>query len=295
MSGLQGYSVFDHLHGAKVPLRASSNFGAGLRAALWDRDEVTESVYDETDHHTLSLYVQGGADFVRRFGKKIVPSYGEGSLCLMPRGTTCAWGVSGPIQLFHLYISTRAFDRAVAETLGGDPAQINLRDETYFRDPVLEGMIRAAILPLNWDEPAERIAISHAGQSILAYLLARMSERGPRALDAAGGLAPHMLRRVRDFIDANLAEPLAISDLAAATGLSPHHFARAFKRSTGETPHGFVTRQRIDRAKTLLRDHGLADVAAACGFASQSHFTARFREATGVTPKAFRGVALELN
>ncbi|RFB78756.1 AraC family transcriptional regulator [Methylovirgula sp. 4M-Z18] len=288
MSALQGYAVFDHLYGAKVPLRASSHFGAGLAAALWDRNEITDSVYDAPNHHTLSLYVSGGTDFVRRFGKTIMPSHGEGSLCLMPRGARCVWGVSGSIQLFHLYISRQAFDHAVAETLGGDPARISLRDETYFRDPVLEGMIRAAILPLNWDEPAERIAVSHAGQSILAYLLARMSERGPRALDAAGGLAPQMLRRVQDFVAAHLAEPLAIADLAACADLSPYHFARAFKRSTGEAPHAFVTRQRIARAKTLLHDAPLADVAAACGFASQSHFTARFREATGVTPKVFR-------
>src|SRR3546814_9953638 len=67
-----------------------------------------------------------------------------------------------------------------------------------------------------------------------------------------GGLAPAVLRRVIDFAEANLGSALAIGDLAEVAGLSPYHFARMFKRSTGESPHGFVLRRRIERAKALL-------------------------------------------
>jgi AraC family transcriptional regulator len=145
------------------------------------------------------------------------------------------------------------------------------------------------MLPLSWDEPADRLAVSHAGQMLLAYLASRFTERGRRALVARGGLAPAMLRRVVDFVAANLDRPLAISDLASVAGLSPYHFARMFKRSTGESPHGFVLRRRIERAKTLIAggSRSLAEVALACGFSGQSHFTARFRKVTGMTPGQF--------
>src|SRR3546814_9446169 len=100
---------------------------------------------------------------------------------------------------------------------------VSLRDETYFHDGFLEGVIRAAVLPLDWEEPADRLAVSHAGQTLLAYLASRFTERGPRALLARGGLAPAVLRRVIDFAAANLGSALAIDDLAEVAGLSPYH------------------------------------------------------------------------
>src|SRR5215475_3772196 len=105
-----------------------------------------------------------------------------------------------------------------------------------------------------------------------------------------GGLAPATLRCVRDYIEASLEQALTLSDLAAVADSSPYHFARAFKRSTGCSPHRYVLRRRTERAKRLLADSEvpLSMVAQTCGFGSQSHFASRFREATGLTPSQFR-------
>lgn len=284
MTGLSGHTVFDHLAGAGVPLSASAVLADGLAAAVWDRDTGTEARYERPGHHTFSLYVSGGEGFARRLGRGLLPSLGGGSLCVMPRGTTSHWEFTGAVRLFHLYISRRAFERAVAETLGADPARVCLREATYFRDPVLEGVVRGALLPLRWDEPAERVALSHAGHALVALLAARATDRAGDAA-ARGGLAGPALRRVTELVEARLADPLTVDDLAAAAGLSAFHFARAFKQTTGETPHRFVLRRRLDRAKAALaRGEPPARVAALCGFSGQSHFGARFREATGLTP-----------
>ena len=73
--------------------------------------------------------------------------------------------------------------------------------------------------------------------------------------------------------------------------MSAFHFARAFKQATGETPHRFVLRRRLERAKlALARGEPPVQVAAACGFASQSHFGVRFQEATGLTPGRYAHV-----
>jgi AraC family transcriptional regulator len=190
--------------------------------------------------------------------------------------------------MLHLYVSRRAFQRAVVETVGADPDRVTLREISYFRDPLVEAIMRQAILPLNWNEPAERVAVSHAAQTMLAYLVCRMTERDPLSLRASGGLSPAALRNVTDFIHAYIGEPLSITDLAACCRLSPYHFSRAFKQSTGETPHAFVLRRRIAHAREALTNGmSLSQTATLCGFSSQSHFTERFRAQTGVTPGQF--------
>lgn len=105
-----------------------------------------------------------------------------------------------------------------------------------------------------------------------------------------GGLAAGALRRVIEHIERHLATPLPLCELAKVAGLSGCHFARAFKQSTGDTPHRFVTVRRIERAKALLRncDRTMADIALEVGFSDQSHFTRRFLAAVGNTPSAFR-------
>ncbi|HEX4506208.1 MAG TPA: AraC family transcriptional regulator [Alphaproteobacteria bacterium] len=103
-------------------------------------------------------------------------------------------------------------------------------------------------------------------------------------------LAPWQLKRVTEFINANLAETLQLCDLAALSGLSPSHFGRAFKGSTGLPPHRWHLVQRIERARAMLTDAeaSLADVACATGFADQSHFTRVFSRTIGMSPGAWR-------
>lgn len=108
-----------------------------------------------------------------------------------------------------------------------------------------------------------------------------------------GGLSPAALRRVQLYVQANLANldrPLRVADLARRARLSTHHFARAFKASTGETPRAFIERMRVERAAALLResDQALAQVALASGFGTQSRMTTVFRKATGMTPARYR-------
>src|SRR6202051_2050531 len=78
--------------------------------------------------------------------------------------------------------------------------------------------------------------------------------------------------------------------MAQSIGLSTAHFARMFRKSTGETPYQFVLRQRVERAKAMLRapDARVLDVAVACGFKTQQHFAQVFRDICGVSPTQYR-------
>jgi transcriptional regulator GlxA family with amidase domain len=105
-----------------------------------------------------------------------------------------------------------------------------------------------------------------------------------------GGLAPSALRRVRDYIEANLESRVDLGQLAATANLSRCHFAYAFKQSMGCPPHRYIMSRRLERARHLLltSDGAIAEIAIANGFADQSHFSRAFRAFFGVPPLAFR-------
>ena len=122
------------------------------------------------------------------------------------------------------------------------------------------------------------------------------ASRQPRCRELAapvGGLPGATLRRVLDHIDANHHRVPRLAELSAVVHMSPFHFARLFKLSTGISPHRFVIGRRIDHAKALLATEGasIAAVSRAVGFRTPSHFTTVFRRATGATPSTYRSEA----
>jgi AraC-like DNA-binding protein len=98
------------------------------------------------------------------------------------------------------------------------------------------------------------------------------------------------LRRARDYIDREFAEPLDVPAMAQKALMSPSHFARKFRAAYGETPYGYLMTRRIERAQDLLRrgDLSVTDVCLAVGCTSLGSFSARFTEIVGMTPTAYR-------
>lgn len=111
---------------------------------------------------------------------------------------------------------------------------------------------------------------------------------------AANVVSLRALRRAKDRIDRNYAEPVGIPALAQGAGYSREHFIRAFADAYGETPGRYRTRRRIERACELLRSANLTvtEICHAVGFTSLGTFSARFREATGMSPSRYRREAV---
>ncbi len=131
------------------------------------------------------------------------------------------------------------------------------------------------------------------GESVARALALRLTvyaEDRASVRPARTGLPSRRLRRVIEHVDRHLEAPLSLRALAALAGLSVFHFARAFKESTGLSPHRYVLRRRVDRARQLLAGTGLslAEIAVRCGFSNQSHFTTAFRQIAGATPTRWR-------
>jgi transcriptional regulator GlxA family with amidase domain len=98
------------------------------------------------------------------------------------------------------------------------------------------------------------------------------------------------LRLVMEAIHKNIGEPISVSMLCSAAGLSRSHFSRAFRTSVGQSPHAYIVRLRLERAMSLMRDTEtpLSEIALVAGFSDQPHFSNAFRRAVGTTPAQWR-------
>jgi AraC family transcriptional regulator len=135
--------------------------------------------------------------------------------------------------------------------------------------------------------PAGCIFGESLATALAACLLQRYATR-PSTPTGAGNLSPRRWKKVRDFIEDNLEHNISLEDLACIAGLSPYHFSRCFKASTGTSPHQYIITRRVERARQLLSQKKLplSQIAAQCGFADQSHLTRHIKRHLGVTPAA---------
>jgi AraC family transcriptional regulator len=157
----------------------------------------------------------------------------------------------------------------------------------------------AWLLMTMWDElrmncPGGRM-FGELLTSALAVHLVRRYAMIPSSLQQSLNKLPYklpssVLRQIREYVESHLDEEVRLCQLAQLAGLSPYHFLRSFKGSTGVTPHKYVVKQRIERSKQLLKDTGLplVTIANIVGFQTQSRFSTVFRECVGVTPGTYR-------
>lgn len=132
-----------------------------------------------------------------------------------------------------------------------------------------------------------RLALDGALLMLLSELM-QLAERGHSP--GQGGLASWQLRWVLEHMSANIGNDVTLAELASPVGVSPNHFCTAFRASTGEPPHRYFVRLRLDRAKQLLRKHQstVTEVAHELGFASSAHFSSVFRKHVGAPPSQWR-------
>ncbi len=157
-------------------------------------------------------------------------------------------------------------------------------------DPVVAQLVDSLYRDGQDGSPTGALYADSAVATLVARLDHLASQGTPKRMIHAGGLTPPCLKRVTALMADRLGEDVPLALLAAEAGLSPFHFARAFRVSTGMPPHRWLVAQRMARAQQLLGTGALSigDVAAAVGYADPGHFAKLFRRETGMAPAAWR-------
>ena len=254
-----------------------------MRVELVQPQSVTEPLFWARPEQVLAMVLRPGSieigerrtdltEFCYVAGELILPHRHEGKWVGL---------MSAP------YLQLSISDTALMAASAG---AVELRMYRKFEDPRLRGLMTAVHAEMVAGFPSGRLFLDAVEQAIAVALIhGHGAGRRPVRLHR-GGLGSARLRRIKELVHARMEDDLSLDEMAQSVELSTAHFARMFRQSTGETPHQFVRRQKMERAKEMLRapDARVLDVAVACGFKTQQHFAQVFREVCGVSPTEYR-------
>jgi AraC family transcriptional regulator len=200
-------------------------------------------------------------------------------------GQPTAWGYSAAsaLQTIQVHIPRRAVEQA-ADQLGATPPDYEAVSAALSAgDALVEHVLRSL--------PAARDAGDVYAESTAAFLAVHVLSQGRGQI--LPGPERAAVRKAADVMRDRLAGPLTLADIAAEVHLSVYHFIRVFREATGETPHRFLTRLRIEQAQRLLADTSLtlSQIAERCGFSSPGALSSAFLAQAGVRPSAYRKIS----
>ncbi len=236
--------------------------------------------------HVLAMMLRHGAIEVgaRRSALRRV-TFQAGQLGFFPRQTE-RWVGTGKQERLLLHISDAALMAACS--------RMSTASGLGHRCQMVDARLAALMAAVNSERiagfPSGRLFLDSIEQAIAAALVDVYAGQNRSLRRLRGGLGPARLRTIAELVHGRLEDELSLLEMAQAVDLSPTHFARMFRKSTGETPHQFVLRNKIERAKEMLRAPAtrVLDVAVACGFKTQQHFARVFRRLCGTSPREYR-------
>jgi len=212
-------------------------------------------------------------------------TYDAGEMSLVPRHSE-KWFRNEDLHSLCIAISDAALTAASDVTSD----EIELRRVDKLVDARLGALVEAVNAERIAGFPSGSLFLNSVEQALAVALVNNYAVRHRSVRTHRGGLGSARLRRIKEFVHARMEDEFTLGEMAQSVELSTAHFSRMFRKSTGESPHRFVLRHRVERAKELLRvpEARVLDVAVACGFKTQQHFARVFRRMCGVSPTEYR-------
>jgi AraC family transcriptional regulator len=280
-----------------APCAVSTGMGwKGLEALRYRNSPTSgELCFPPVSHHCLVVITRPPEKLdVQYEGVKRHKPSPAGSIAVVPAGSSALWRWQGSKDTLLVYLEPSLVARVAAESFDLDLTRTVL--------PPLDGLnvpeLRSAILAVDTELRAGGVGGPLMAESLATILCVQLIRhtKGPhrRPVSTDGVLPRRKLHTVIEYIMENLEGSPTLEQMAALVHLSPYHFARQFKATTGLPPHQYVIARRVERAKHLVggnQELSLAEVALRAGFADQSKFSLHFKRITGLTPGQFRASA----
>lgn len=272
---------------AVVSKRKAAWDGIRLEHCLLRRGELPAHRHRE---HVVLVSLTDGCkgELITSSGIAVRGTQKRGNICVLPSGLEHHAALEGNSEHLALYIDQSLITKAASEALLSGGVEIA---ERYTRaDRVISSIGMALLGELDSEGLSGRLYAESLGNVLAVHLLRHYAISTSRPVTFTGGLSATKLRQVTEFIADNYSKDLKLNELAHVAGMSSFHFVREFKRTTGTTPHQYLIKFRIERAKALLAKNELplTEVGLRSGFSHQSHFTRLFRRITGTTPHSYR-------
>ena len=278
-----------------VPLLSSPQDELPARRQPWknvvlERHLVRPGEIPEHEHPSICLHLQISGDQAFEWwerGRNAVEKTRPGSLIVIPSGTRDRLRWQGSSERLILSIENASLENLALQLGAQHPIEIKGAWSVF--DPSLR-----LILTEMGREAGEKWPLGSLYADLLALglqtSLIRNHSNQPISVPMKGGLSLPLIKRAMEYITDNLAEDITLRQIARQIGQSESHFAHGFRNSTGATPYEYLLRQRMEKAKGLLKSTNLPvqNVGALTGFRYPANFVRTFRQREGYSPDAWR-------
>jgi AraC family transcriptional regulator len=270
-----------------APMHIASDPSSGA-IAHWKHGALHDVVEPMADH-VIMTYPSGVQRLERRTGKSVaIGTARAGVVTIIPAGSSARWDIPGPVNVVQLYLPHATLKRIANEADASTPG--DLLERTGHPDLITSRLLLSAADALEGSAALDALFRQQLTDLLATRLLAAHSGITATSQPTLGGLSPKILRRAIERLRSDSDADVSLAALASDAGLSRFHFCRAFKESTGLSPHAWLRQHRLEQAMNMLRDTdaSIVTVAAALGYASQTAFAAAFKKLIGQTPSDWR-------
>jgi AraC family transcriptional regulator len=211
-----------------------------------------------------------------------------GSIAIIPADVPFSAKWNQESSVTHCYLDPTFVAHAAYESINLEQVELNLALQKT--DLLVCQIVLALQNVLETDATNSCFYADSMATALAAHCLRNYSTRKHVLQEYEDGLSKYKLKQAFEYMNTHLSENISLASVSEQLGISQFHFCRLFKQSTGMTPYAYLIRQRVERAKQLLKrkEGTMLDIAIECGFANSSHFAKHFRKYTGISPRHFR-------